>query len=49
MDLDAVLTTAIASLSTQVSSAFTTVAPFVLLVGTGFAAWKYVKRFLSKA
>jgi hypothetical protein len=49
VNLDAVLTTAIADLSTQVSSGFTTIAPFVLLTGVGFAAWKYVKRFLSKA
>ncbi len=49
MDLNATLTTAVSTLTGQVSGAFTTIAPFVLLTGVGFASWKYVKRFLSKA
>ncbi len=49
MDVDTVLTAALTDLTGQVTAAFGTVAPFVLLTGVGFAAWKYVKRFLSKA
>ncbi len=48
MDVNSVLASAIGDLTTQVTSAFTTAVPFVLLIGVGFASWKYVKRFLGK-
>ena len=48
MDLSAIVTSAIATLTTQVNAAFTTLVPFILLVAVGFAAWRYTKRILGK-
>ncbi len=39
---------AVAALTTDVSGAFVAAAPFILLTGGGFVAWRYVKRFLGK-
>ncbi len=49
MDIDTQITGAVTELTSQVTGAFGAIAPFVLLTGIGFASWKYVKRFLSKA
>ncbi len=49
MDVDTLVGTAVTDLLASVGGAFTAVAPFVLFTGIGFASWKYVKRFLSKA
>lgn len=48
MNLGTIVTDAIATLTTQVGVAFTAVGPLILLIGGGFVAWKYAKRFLGK-
>lgn len=48
MDLSTTVGDAVANLTTEVTAAFGTIAPLVLLIGGGFVAWKYTKRFLGK-
>jgi hypothetical protein len=48
MSISGIVTDAVAALTLQLSDAFITVGPFILLAGGGFAAWRYGKRILGK-
>lgn len=48
MDLGTLASTALATASTDLTTAFTAAAPVVVLVAGSFLAWRYVKRIIGK-
>jgi hypothetical protein len=48
MDLSQLVTDAVTTMTGEVTGAFSAVGPVILLIGGGFIAWKYAKRFLGK-